>query len=403
MKNILPCIVGLGYVGLPIFSRVQKKFQTIGYDINFKKIKELKKGIDITNTLNKNFKLKNKSYFTSYSSDIKNSNFYIITVPTPVYKNNIPNLEHIIQATKVIAKNLKKKDIIFYESTVYPGTTKNICIPILEKISKLKSNVDFFVGYSPERINPGDKRHSVDKIKKIIAIENFHIKDKVLKVYKRISNHLVFNQNIEEAETSKVIENIQRDLNIALINEIYKVCRKLNINFKNVMSLASTKWNFIRFSPGLVGGHCLPVDPYYFSYIAKKNKINTKVILAGRSVNNDMKQFVIKDIKNILNQNKISLKEKILFLGATYKKNVPDIRNSLSLDIFYKIRKIYKKSYLSDPLVAHYFINKPFFLKRINNLNSFKLLIIMVDHDIFKPLINKFKNSLKIKLVKVLS
>ena len=403
MKNILPCIVGLGYVGLPIFSRVQKKFQTIGYDINFKKIKELKKGIDITNTLNKNFKLKNKSYFTSYSSDIKNSNFYIITVPTPVYKNNIPNLEHIIQATKVIAKNLKKKDIIFYESTVYPGTTKNICIPILEKISKLKSNVDFFVGYSPERINPGDKRHSVDKIKKIIAIENFHIKDKVLKVYKRISNHLVFNQNIEEAETSKVIENIQRDLNIALINEIYKVCRKLNINFKNVMSLASTKWNFIRFSPGLVGGHCLPVDPYYFSYIAKKNKINTKVILAGRSVNNDMKQFVIKDIKNILNQNKISLDEKILFLGATYKKNVPDIRNSLSLDIFYKIRKIYKKSYLSDPLVAHYFINKPFFLKRINNLNSFKLLIIMVDHDIFKALINKFKNSLKIKLVKVLS
>jgi len=403
MKNILPCIVGLGYVGLPIFSLVQKKFQTIGYDINFKKIKELKKGIDITNTLNKNFKLKNKSYFTSYSSDIKNSNFYIITVPTPVYKNNIPNLKHIIEATKVIAKNLKKKDIIFYESTVYPGTTKNICIPILEKISKLKSNVDFFVGYSPERINPGDKHHSVDKIKKIIAIENFHIKDKVLKVYKRISNHLVFNQNIEEAETSKVIENIQRDLNIALINEIYKVCRKLNINFKNVMSLASTKWNFIRFSPGLVGGHCLPVDPYYFSYIAKKNKINTKVILAGRSVNNDMKQFVIKDIKNILNQNKISLDEKILFLGATYKKNVPDIRNSLSLDIFYKIRKIYKKSYLSDPLVAHYFINKPFFLKRINNPNSFKLLIIMVDHDIFKPLINKFKNSLKIKLVKVLS
>jgi UDP-N-acetyl-D-galactosamine dehydrogenase len=224
-----------------------------------------------------------------------------------------------------------------------------------------------------------------------------------LKVYRRISNHLVFNQNIEEAETSKVIENIQRDLNIALINEIYKVCRKLNINFENVMSLASTKWNFIRFSPGLVGGHCLPVDPYYFSYIAKKNKINTKVILAGRSVNNDMKQFVIKDIKNILKKNKISLDEKILFLGATYKKNVPDIRNSLSLDIFYKIRKIYKKSYLSDPLVAHYFINKSFFLKRINNPNSFKLLIIMVDHDIFKPLINKFKNSLKIKLVKVLS
>jgi len=402
-KSIYPCVIGLGYVGLPIFFRLQKKFQTVGYDINLNRINQLKNKKDVTNTILNNFRLRNKSIFSNKHQDIKECNFFIITVPTPIYKNQIPNLEYIKEATKVVAKNLKRGDTIFYESTVYPGVTQKFCIPILEKISKLKSGLDFHVGYSPERINPGDKNHSIDKINKIVSFEDSSIKKKVIKVYSHISKKIIISNKIQEAETSKVIENIQRDLNIALINEIYKVCKKLNINFSNVIKLAKTKWNFLSFSPGLVGGHCLPVDPYYLSYIARKNNIKTRVILAGRSVNNSMENFLFKDIKNFLSTNNTSKSDKILFLGATYKPNVPDIRNSLSLKIFNRFKKHYNKIYLHDPLVSNLDISKSFLLKKINNIKIFKCIIVMVKHNKFKNLINKIKKNKKVKLLEVLT
>ena len=244
---------------------------------------------------------------------------------------------------------------------------------------------------------------TIDKINKIVSFEDSSIKKKVIKVYSHISKKIIISNKIQEAETSKVIENIQRDLNIALINEIYKVCKKLNINFSNVIKLAKTKWNFLSFSPGLVGGHCLPVDPYYLSYIARKNNIKTKVILAGRSVNNSMENFLFKDIKNFLSKNNTSKSDKILFLGATYKPNVPDIRNSLSLKIFNRFKKHFNKIYLHDPLVSHLDISKSFLLKKINNIKIFKCIIVMVKHNKFKNLINKIKKNKKVKLLEVLT
>ena len=271
-KQIYPCVIGLGYVGFPIFKELIKKFKVNGFDINKKRITELKKGIDNNETIRKKFFLPNRNKITNSLNDIRKSNFFIICVPTPIFKNNKPDLTLLIKATKNIAKIIKKDDIIFFESTVYPGVTRKICLPIIEKYSSLKEGQDFHIGYSPERINPGDKTHKINNISKIVAFENKKIKNRVLEVYKSITNKIIISNNIEEAETSKVIENIQRDLNIGLMNEIYKVSKKINIKFENVIKLAKTKWNFIEFNPGLVGGHCLPVDPYYFSFLAKKKK-----------------------------------------------------------------------------------------------------------------------------------
>ena len=268
--KIIPSVIGLGYVGLPLFIRLQKKFRTIGFDTDISRILKLNHKVDINKEFSKkDLILKKGSFFTKKVSRLKKSNFFIITVPTPVNKNNIPNLKYLKKSCLIVGKILKKNDIVFFESTVYPGVTENFCAKILEKKSKLRLNRDFFIGYSPERINPGDKNHSVDKIFKIVSTNNQSTMKVAKKVYSCISKKLTFTFNIKEAESAKVIENIQRDLNIGLMNEIYKVCYKSNINFKNVIKLASTKWNFLKFNPGLVGGHCLPVDPYYYSSFAK--------------------------------------------------------------------------------------------------------------------------------------
>ena len=266
MKKIFPSIIGLGYVGLPIFLRLKKRFQTIGFDINKSRIDSLSKKKDLNKEFSSNeLKLEKNSFFTNDIIQLKESNFFIVTVPTPIYPDNTPDLRNLIDVSHILKKVLKKGDIVFFESTVYPGVTENICTPILEKGSKLQNNADFFVGYSPERINPGDKDHSIEKISKVVAIKkekHFQAKN----IYKYLAKNLILTENIQEAEASKVIENIQRDLNIGLMNEIYKVCSKSNINFSKVIKLASSKWNFINYKPGLVGGHCLPVDPYYFSW-----------------------------------------------------------------------------------------------------------------------------------------
>lgn len=317
-------------------------------------------------------------------------------MPTPIFKNNKPDLSLLKKASMSIAKHIKKNDIIFFEFTVYPGVTKKICLPIIEKYSKLKEGKEFFIGYSPERINPGDKINKINNISKIVAFENQKIKNNVLKIYKSITKKIVISNNIEEAETSKVIENIQRDLNIGLMNEIYKVSKKIGVKFENVIKLAKTKWNFIEFKPGLVGGHCLPVDPYYFSFLAKQKKINTNVILAGRSVNNGMKNFIYIEILNFLKKNNIIKNDKIIFLGATYKKNVPDLRNSLSLDIYKKFKKNNFNCFMYDPLLTNEQNKINSFLNKLPNLKKYKATIILVNHDLIQKII---KRSSKIILL----
>ena len=299
IKTINPCVIGLGYVGLPVFLRLQAKFQSIGFDSDLIRVKNLSKKIDT----NREFKkkqliLKNKSFLSFEKKMVKLSNFYIITVPTPITKTNKPDLSHLINASILIAKNLKKNDILIYESTVYPGTTKFLVKNYLNKYSKLKEGKDFFVGYSPERVNPGDNKHTISKIKKILAISApKKIKLRVKTVYKQISNKLILTNSIESAETAKVIENIQRDLNIAFINDILIFSEKMNYNFDEILRLASSKWNFLKFKPGLVGGHCLPVDPHYLNYVAKLKKLKLKTLLAGRDVNNSMQEFVLKKVE----------------------------------------------------------------------------------------------------------
>jgi UDP-N-acetyl-D-galactosamine dehydrogenase len=389
--KLYPCVIGLGYVGLPIFKRLIKKFKVIGFDINKKRVAELNKGIDNNEVKKKKIYLSSKNIITSSADEIKNSNFFIICVPTPVFKNNKPDLSLLKKASISVAKYIKKNDIIFFESTVYPGVTKKICLPIIEKYSKLKEGKDFFIGYSPERINPGDKINKINNIFKIVAFENNKIKNKVLKLYKSITQKIILSNNIEEAETSKVIENIQRDLNIGLMNEIYKVSKKIGVKFENVIKLAKTKWNFIEFKPGLVGGHCLPVDPYYFSFLAKQKKIDTNVILAGRAVNNSMKNFIYIEIINFLKRNNIIKNDKIIFLGVTYKKNVSDLRNSLSLDIYKKFKKNNFNCFMYDPLLTKEQNRINNFLHKFPDLKKYKATVILVNHDAIQKRIKKSK------------
>ena len=341
----------------------------------------------------KKIKIRKKSFFTSDKKKRTKWNFFIICVPTPIFKNKLPDLNYLRSASKLVGKCLKKNDIVIFESTVYPGVTNNFCKNILEKNSKLKSGKDFFICYSPERINPGDKIYQIDKIAKIVSIENRKIKNSVLSVYKNITKKIVFSNNIIEAETSKVIENIQRDLNIALVNEIFMVCKKLGVNFFNVMKLASTKWNFINYKPGLVGGHCLPVDPYYFSYIANKKNLKTNILLAGRKTNESMVQYVVKSVsKKIKNAN--SKNKNILVCGITYKSNVPDIRNSLALKIFKKLKTKYKHIDCYDPIFNKNL--KSIKLKKKININKYNLIIFLVNHRKFKSMERKIKNKSKI-------
>ncbi len=403
MKNriIKPCIVGLGYVGLPLFLKLQKKINTIGYDSNYLRIKELKSYLDRNYEFKKNdLILKKNSSITSDHKKTNHCNFFIVAVPTPVLKNNKPDLTYLKKSCETIGKVLKKNDIVFFESTVYPGITENYCGKILEKISGLKLDIDFFIGYSPERINPGDKKHSIDKVVKIISANKFSTLEVGKKIYKKVVKKVVINKNIKEAESAKVIENIQRDLNIGLMNEIYKVCESSRINFKNVINLASTKWNFIKFNPGLVGGHCLPVDPYYYSHFAKSYGVSTEILLAGRRVNNSMFKFIFQKIKYELKKNGLKLnKSKILLLGLSYKKNVSDLRNSFVINLAELINKNSLKLDIFDPLISK---PKSMKLKLINRikLKNYDLIINAVDHNIFKKIISEIKKK-KLNYIKL--
>ena len=388
------CVIGLGYVGLPILIKLSKKFKCVGFDNNLERINDLKKGNDKFREFKKKELDKKSMLYSNSLNDIRDCNLFIVTVPTPIYKNKKPDLSHLKDVCYKISKIIKKKDIIVFESTVFPGLTNNFCIPILEKSTKFKEGVDFFVGYSPERVNPGDKKHTLRMINKILAYPHSFKKSQIIKIYSNLGKKIIFSSNIIEAETAKVIENIQRDVNIGLINEIYLACNKLNINFKNVNYLASTKWNFLNFKPGLVGGHCLPVDPYYFSYICKKNNFNTKITLAGRSINDSMTNMIIKKIKHQIKIKKLA-KKKILICGLTYKKNVADIRNSLSLKIYNKIKNRNIRGY--DPLINEKLAKKYGLVHNKKDFEKFNVYVLLTEHSILEKKVKHLKNKIIIK------
>ena len=392
------CIFGLGYVGLPLFFKASSKFNVIGYDIDKKRISDLRNKIDKNNEFKKKDFNNKKLFFTNNINNTKDSNFYIICAPTPIDKNNKPNLSSIKKSFSEIAKFLKKGDIIILESTVYPGVTE-LFTKKLEKKTGLINNKDFFVCYSPERINPGDKKNSLSNINKIIAFDTKNKKiSKIVKtVYQNFCKKLIITSNIKEAETAKVIENIQRDLNISLFNELLIISNKLDLNFSEIIRLANTKWNFMKFQAGLVGGHCLPVDPYYLSYVSQKHKFEPNVIMAGRKINDFMKYFVIsqiiKKIQNIKNTNKKNNDLKILIVGLTYKYGVADMRNSQNYQVFQEIKKNYRNTFAYDPFSkeSNYDIKKNY-----NNLSDFKLIVFLSKGPLFKEVyrkINLLKND----------
>ena len=386
------CVMGLGYVGLPVALGISSKFKTLGFDISKKRIEELSAKFDSNREYFKSDFNRKKIAFSDKTKDLKDYNVYIICVPTPVKKNNLPDLSYINRSISIISNYIKSKDIVILESTVYPGVTDNIS-KLLELKTGLKKDKDFYVCYSPERINPGDKTKKIKDINKIFAINtnDRFVLHKIRKIYRLISKKIIFSKKIREAETAKAIENTQRDLNIALFNEILILSKKMNLNFNEIIKLAATKWNFVKFQPGLVGGHCLPVDPYYLSYIAKKNKFTTNTLLSGRSTNNNMMNYVISEILRCIKKNKLNKKAKILILGISYKYGVSDLRNSLGLEIFKKIKKKYKNTLFYDP-----FVNLKNKYTNIKKLKNFKLIVFLSSGKKYNPV---FKQSVKSKLL----
>ena len=384
-------ILGLGYVGLPLAIEFAKKRRVIGFDINKKRIDELKSGLDKNLEFDKKTldSLKNL-YLSNDKEDLKSLNCFVITVPTPIDELKKPDLSMLIKASEMIGNLIKKGNIIIYESTVYPGCLEEICIPILEKKSKLKFNRDFFCGYSPERINPGDKEHTISKIRKITSGSTPFISDLVDELYNEIitvGTHRA--PSIKVAEAAKVIENTQRDLNIALINELSIIFDKMNIDTKAVLDAAGSKWNFLSFVPGLVGGHCIGVDPYYLTFKAESIGYKPKIILAGRELNDNMGNYVATELVKKMKNKNIKIKgAKILIMGLTFKENCPDTRNSGVQNVISELRKYDCKLDLFDPWADRDEIKKTTGISPIleTSINKYDAILITVAHDQFKSL-----------------
>tara|TARA_B100000161_G_scaffold164748_1_gene117564 strand:- start:5906 stop:7261 length:1356 start_codon:yes stop_codon:yes gene_type:complete len=413
IENCKICIVGLGYVGLPLaieFSKIKKSIATgkdlnrevIGFDLNKKRIKELESGIDSTKETDlEDLKEFNNIKFTSDIKLTRESDVYIISVPTPIDEHKKPDLSCLIKASESIGETLKNrkskyKPIIIYESTVFPGATEEICVPILEKKSSLKFNEDFFCGYSPERINPGDKKHRLSTIVKVTSGSNKETTEWVDQLYASIIKAGTFKaKSLKIAEAAKVIENTQRDINIALINELAKICNLLNIDTLDVLEAAGSKWNFMPFKPGLVGGHCISVDPFYLTYIAKNYGYEPKVVLAGREINDDMSKWIVDQLEIKMQTKKIIFRNsKILILGVTFKENCPDTRNSKVLDIIKFLNQKEITPYVHDPYITNEekLENNFNFLENLptDGALKFDAIIIAVAHNEYKLI--DFKN-----------
>ncbi|NRA89374.1 MAG: Vi polysaccharide biosynthesis UDP-N-acetylglucosamine C-6 dehydrogenase TviB [Rhizobiales bacterium] len=382
------CIIGLGYVGLPLAVEFGKIFPTIGFDINTKRIEELKSGHDRTLEVESD-KLNSSNHlnYTSNTADIDSANVYIVTVPTPIDENKSPDLTPLVKASEMLAGIVTKNDVIIYESTVYPGATEEVCIPIIEAGSSLKYNVDFFAGYSPERINPGDKEHRVTSIKKVTSGSNDKIATFVDELYKTIitaGTHKA--SSIRVAEAAKVIENTQRDLNIALINELAIIFNNLNIDTEEVLKAAGTKWNFLPFRPGLVGGHCIGVDPYYLTYKAQSIGYNPEIILAGRRINDGMGKYVVSVLIKAMIKKRVHVDNaNVLLLGITFKENCPDLRNTKVVDIVVELKEYNVNVDIYDPWVSSEDALNEYGLDLVDKPenNKYDAVIIAVAHNEF--------------------
>ena len=393
MKKIT--IIGLGYVGLPLAIEFAKKFDVLGFDISKYRVDELKRGIDTNDEFMKTEILNAKLNFTYSESDLIDSDFYIITVPTPLKKNNKPDLRPLKSASQIVGKKIKRGDIVIYESTVYPGCTEEDCVPILEKKSSLVYNVDFFCGYSPERINPGDKKRKLSNIKKVVSGSNLRVSKIINNLYSEIITAGTYiAPSIKVAEASKIIENVQRDVNISLMNEFAIIFEKLDLDTKEVLDAASTKWNFLNFKPGLVGGHCIGVDPYYLAYKSEKSGYKPKVLLNGRKVNNNISKNIFKSIQMQCINSDIDLKKcKILILGITFKENCSDIRNSRVINLYNHFKKLNNNIDVYDPYADKNEVYRFSSIKLIDKIiKKYEVVILAVAHDQFLEI--DYKNIL---------
>jgi UDP-N-acetyl-D-glucosamine/UDP-N-acetyl-D-galactosamine dehydrogenase len=410
MSSIRITVIGLGYVGLPLARLFATKFPVVGFDVNQQRVNEINQGIDRTlevdeDILRASLVSENPAttgtngLFCSFNhKDIEGCNFYIVTVPTPVDKNNRPDLTPLIKASETVGRVISKGDIVVYESTVYPGATEEDCIPVIEKVSGLKYNIDFFAGYSPERINPGDKEHTVEKIRKVTSGSTPEVAETVDTTYRSVikaGTHKA--PSIRVAEAAKVIENSQRDINIAFVNELAKIFNAMKIDTNDVLEAAATKWNFLRFKPGLVGGHCIGVDPYYLAQKAQQTGYHPEIILAGRRMNDSMGKYVASEVVKLMIKNEIQVKNsKILMLGITFKENCPDIRNTKAIDIYHELISygiavdIYDPWASPDEVQHEYSIS---IIKNLDNSVNYGAVILAVAHNEFINIdFQSFKN-----------
>lgn len=390
MEQIKICVIGMGYVGLPLARLFSTKYPTVGFDMNQARVDALMKGRDATLEVDDKLleeAIKNGFKCTTDIDEIRDCNFYVVAVPTPVDKNNNPDLSPLIGASTTVGKVISKGDIVVYESTVYPGVTEDDCIPVVEKISGLKMNVDFFAGYSPERINPGDKLHTVEKIKKVTSGSTPEVADIVDKVYSSViqaGTHKA--SSIRVAEAAKVIENSQRDINIAFVNELSKIFSKMGIDTKEVLEAAATKWNFLPFKPGLVGGHCIGVDPYYLAQCAQRHGYNPEIILAGRRINDGMGEYVANEtIKLMLKKGIQVLNSNILIMGLTFKENCPDVRNTKVIDIYNSLKEYSVNITVYDPWANPEIAKREYGVDIVSELphQKFDAIVLAVAHDAF--------------------
>lgn len=393
MENIKIAVIGLGYVGLPLARLFSTKYTTVGFDMNRSRVEALMAGHDATLEVSDELlqaALQNGFKCTTDLEEIRDCNFYVVAVPTPVDKNHNPDLTPLYLASETVGRVISRGDIVVYESTVYPGVTENECVPVVEKISGLKFNIDFYAGYSPERINPGDKMHTVEKIKKVTSGSTPETGRKINEIYASViiaGTHLA--PCIKVAEAAKVIENSQRDINIAFVNELSKIFTRMGIDTQDVLEAASTKWNFLPFQPGLVGGHCIGVDPYYLAQCAQSYGYNPEIILAGRRINDGMGEYVATRVVNLMLKKGIQvLGSHILILGFTFKENCPDVRNTKVVDIIKTLQEYRLSITVYDPWANTKTVKKEYGIEVTNILPSkkFDAVILAVAHDKFKEL-----------------
>lgn len=391
MQNRKIAVVGLGYVGLPVAVAFGKRSEVIGFDISDHRVEELRSGKDSTGEVSSEDLRASNIFYTTDPSKLKEADFIIVAVPTPIDNAKRPDLTPVIKASESVGRNLKKGSIVVYESTVYPGVTEDICLPILERESGLKGGVDFKVGYSPERINPGDREHTFTKIKKVVSGQDLESLEIIAQVYSSVVEPGVHRANsIKVAEAAKVIENTQRDLNLALMNELSVLFNKMGIDTREVLAAAGTKWNFLPFEPGLVGGHCIGVDPYYLTYKAEQIGYHPQVILAGRRINDSMGKYVAEQtVKLLISSGKIIKGSKVLVMGITFKEDIPDIRNTRVVDIINELRDYGCEVYVYDPYADHKDVREGYglsLLKSPTDAAPYDGIVVAVKHKQFKEL-----------------